>query len=186
MFIGAGCPIRKSPDHGLLATSPERIAGTPRPSSPSRAKASTICPSTYPHTYGVKTPAHPAGSGIATSAVRVTALFVAITPRCARTRHNSNLRMRPNATNGIRGIIRVIRIMRVRNTVRFSTIFLFQAAVRSDAVGSSPDREARRGSRPSPNPALAGTGEEWQRKDRSPERLSLKHTRQPKGQPDLP
>ena len=65
MLLGPGCPIRRSPDQRLLATSPERIAGTPRPSSPSRAKASTICPSTYPHTNGV---------------VRVTALFVAIIP----------------------------------------------------------------------------------------------------------
>ena len=35
--------IRKSPDRRLLGTSPKLIAATPRPSSPSSAKASTIC-----------------------------------------------------------------------------------------------------------------------------------------------
>lgn len=38
------CLIRKSPDQRLLRTSPKHIAAMPRPSSPLRAKASTIRP----------------------------------------------------------------------------------------------------------------------------------------------
>jgi len=43
-FARRGFPIRKSPDHRLLSASPKLIAATPRPSSPSQVKASTICP----------------------------------------------------------------------------------------------------------------------------------------------
>ena len=47
-FAHWGFPIRTSPDHRLLATSPTLIAGTPRPSSLLKAKASTIRPYIYP------------------------------------------------------------------------------------------------------------------------------------------
>ena len=43
-IIGTGFPIRRSPDHRLLSTSPGLIAATPRPSSPPSPEASTICP----------------------------------------------------------------------------------------------------------------------------------------------
>lgn len=43
-FAQLGCPIRKSPDHRLLRTSPRHIVATPRPSSPFLVKASTIYP----------------------------------------------------------------------------------------------------------------------------------------------
>lgn len=43
-FTHRGYPIRKSSDHGLLNASPKLIAATPRPSSLSCAKASTIRP----------------------------------------------------------------------------------------------------------------------------------------------
>ena len=43
-FTHWGFPIRTPPDHRLLATSPKFIAGTPRPSSLLKAKASTIRP----------------------------------------------------------------------------------------------------------------------------------------------
>ena len=48
-----GFPIRTPPDQRLLATSPKFIAGTPRPSSPFKAKASTIRPYfTRPNIWG--------------------------------------------------------------------------------------------------------------------------------------
>ena len=47
-FAQWGFPIRTSPDHRLLATSPTLIAGTPRPSSLLKTKASTIRPYIYP------------------------------------------------------------------------------------------------------------------------------------------
>jgi len=40
----SGFPIRTPPDQRLLATSPKFIAGTPRPSSLLKTKASTIRP----------------------------------------------------------------------------------------------------------------------------------------------
>src|SRR3989338_10941015 len=43
-FFPVSFLIRTSPDRRLLGTSPERIAATPRPSSPFKAKASTIRP----------------------------------------------------------------------------------------------------------------------------------------------
>ena len=43
-FTQLGFPIRKSPDHRLLRTSPRHIVATPRPSSPFLVKASTIYP----------------------------------------------------------------------------------------------------------------------------------------------
>ena len=43
-FTEKGFPIRTPPDQRLLATSPKFIAGTPRPSSLLKAKASTIRP----------------------------------------------------------------------------------------------------------------------------------------------
>ena len=43
-FTHWGFPIRTPPDQRLLATSPKFIAGTPRPSSLLKAKASTIRP----------------------------------------------------------------------------------------------------------------------------------------------
>ena len=43
-IIGAGFPIRKSPDQRLLGTSPRLIAATPRPSSASGVEASTEHP----------------------------------------------------------------------------------------------------------------------------------------------
>ena len=49
-FTAAGFPIRTSPDHRLLGTSPKLIAAMPRPSSPLRVKASTVCPFfAFPH-----------------------------------------------------------------------------------------------------------------------------------------
>ena len=89
---------------------------------------------------------------IATSAVRVTALFVAIIPRYARRSGDSNdANAHANDSNHSNGI----RILASLSTERSEVLYYYSLFKGLTVPG------------PRPVPLSTGTGEEWQRKSRS-------------------